>query len=184
MTRRAEYKNIEKDAIQWDDDFNQNLLNLGLNDFPIRLPIHIGDESDITTTFPPGRWKYCILLVDHTSLGQSLYLSGGTTWGRLVVLSTPITPTAQTYERKNLIQIQNGDINYKAIFDINYNVLGQSGAGPLTNPMNFPIHAGDETDLETTFPAVDWDNCGICVYNTTLGFSLYTSNSVIWKRQF
>jgi len=179
MPRKPDLQAIEPDSINWDSDYNKNLLTLGLNHFPIRLPKHIGDETDITTTFPPGRWTHCILLVDDTSDGQSIYLSDGTTWSRLVALSTAITPSAQTYETPRLVEIQNGDINFDVIIDNNETVLGKSDF-----PFTFPTHTGDETDLETSFPAAEWENCAILVYNTTLGASLYTSNGTAWKRQF
>jgi len=179
MTREIELINITRDLIQWDWDYNTNLLVLGLNNFPMKLPVHAGDQTDIATFFPPGRWFHCILLVDDTVNGQSIYLSDGTSWTRLVALSTAITPSAQTYETPRLVEIPNGDINFNIIMSDNNFVLGKTNF-----PFKLPTHAGDETDLETLLPAVEWDNCCILVYNTTLGASLYTSDATIWKRQF
>jgi len=179
MSREPNLEAINPNSLNWDSDYNKNLLVLGLNNFPIRFPKHIGDQTDITSTFPPGRWTHCILLVDDTVNGQSIYLSDGTTWSRLVALATAITPSAQTYEIPRLVEIQNGDINFDVIISNNDSVLGKADF-----PFTLPTHAGDETDLETLLPAVDWRNCGILVYNTTLGASLYTSNGTVWKRQF
>lgn len=179
MTRRPEIGTLAKNSTGWDNDYNKTLLHLGLNNFPIRLPVHIGDESDIATTFLANRFTHCILLVDDTSEGWSIYLSNGTTWNRLVALNNLVSPTPQTYKRRNLTQIQNGDINFVGIFEINNIVLGKYDL-----PINLPIHSGDETDLETLLPADNWQHCGILVYNTTLGASFYTSDGSTWKRQF
>lgn len=179
MPRKPNLEAIAPDSLNWDSDYNKNLLTLGLNNFPMRLPKHIGDETDITSTFPPGRWSHCILLVDDTSNGQSIYLCDGTAWNRLVALATAITPSVQIYETPVLVEVQNGDINFEVILENNNSVLGKANF-----PMSFPAHTGDETDLETLLPAIDWENCSILVYNTTLGASLYTSDGTIWKRQF
>lgn len=182
MARRPELTPIEPDILNWDNDINKNLLILGLNNFPMRLPFHIGDETDLATILRPTRFAYCIILVDDTTNGWSIYLSNGTTWNRLTGLDIPTTPVPQTYERHNLTQLENGDFNFTGLFGIfgdNYENLGS-----LNSPFVLPVHAGDETNLETIFPASNWQHCCILVYDTSFSASFYTSDGIIWKRQF
>lgn len=43
-------------------------------------------------------------------------------------------------------------------------------------------HSGDESDLESTFPAASYDRCSIWVNHSTLGWSLYVSDGTAWVR--
>lgn len=177
--RTPELVQIPRDSLHWDSTYNYNLQVLGINEFPMKFPVHSGDETDITTIFPPGRYTHCILLVNHTTLDQTMYLSNGTTWSQLIALGTLITPTTQTYRKKRLTILQHGTTSFIDTIEENDRKLGKNDQS-----FKLPAHTGDETDLETKFPADNWKNCGILVYNTTLGVSLYTSDGIIWKRQF
>jgi len=43
-------------------------------------------------------------------------------------------------------------------------------------------HDGDETDLETTWPAADWPNCQAAYTHSGGGLRLAWSNGVAWVR--
>lgn len=57
----------------------------------------------------------------------------------------------------------------------NFDVLGGSG-----DPVPVPRHAGDETDLQTTFPAASFAECQIWVAHSTLGLVLAYSDGTSW----
>lgn len=48
------------------------------------------------------------------------------------------------------------------------------------NPFGGAEHAGDETDLEATYPAASFDRCFIWVDHTTLGWARYVSDGTAW----
>lgn len=47
-------------------------------------------------------------------------------------------------------------------------------------PLPIALHAGDESDLETTFPAASYDRCLIWVNHTVDGWKIYFSNGTVW----
>jgi hypothetical protein len=55
-------------------------------------------------------------------------------------------------------------------------VLGRAG-----EPVPLPLHTGDESDLQTTFAAADYDQCQIWVDHTTLGRVLAWSDGSSWQ---
>lgn len=54
----------------------------------------------------------------------------------------------------------------------------------LVNDGPFPVHehTGDQTDLESTFPAASHDRCLVWVDHTSEGWNLYMSNGSAWLR--
>lgn len=84
-------KNDIDSGIQgWDgkiDDNDEVLFN-----GPLPIHEHVGDETDLQATFPAASFDRCMVMVDHSSLGWSIYSSDGTVWRRIALL----TPTAVT----------------------------------------------------------------------------------------
>jgi len=61
------------------DDNDEALFNA-----PLPVHVHTGNESNLASTFPAASYDRCIVVVNHSTLGWSLYASDGTTWQRLV----------------------------------------------------------------------------------------------------
>lgn len=72
-------KNDIDSGIQgWDgkiDDNDEAVFNT-----PIPIHEHTGDESDIASTFSAAAYDRCLVWVDHTVMGWTLYWSDGTIW--------------------------------------------------------------------------------------------------------
>lgn len=49
-------------------------------------------------------------------------------------------------------------------------------------PIPIHEHAGDETDLASTFAVASYDRCAVWVNDTTHGWSLYVSDGTNWVR--
>lgn len=79
-------------------------------------------------------------------------------------MSTPIIPAIPSG--------QSWDAPLNEALDI----LGRAG-----EPVPVPLHAGDESDLQTTFAAADYDQCQIWVDHTTLGRVLAWSDGSSWQ---
>jgi hypothetical protein len=62
----------------WDAEVNTN--NAILRDAPFPIHEHVGDESDLQSTFAAAAYDRCLVWVDHTVLGWTLYVSDGTNW--------------------------------------------------------------------------------------------------------
>ena len=77
MTRPT--KNDIDSGIQgWDgkiDDNDDALFNA-----PLPIHEHTGDETDIEATFPAAAHDRCLVWINHTVLGFTLYISDGTSW--------------------------------------------------------------------------------------------------------
>ncbi len=50
---------------------------------PMPVPEHSGDESDLDATFPPAQYDRCLVMVNHSVSGWSLYMSTGAAWARV-----------------------------------------------------------------------------------------------------
>ena len=50
----------------------------------------------------------------------------------------------------------------------------------LDSPVPFPVHSGDESDLESTYPAASYDKCWIWVDHTVDGWVIYESDGTDW----
>lgn len=64
----------------WDgavDDNDEIALNA-----PFPIHEHTGDESDLQATFAAAAYDRCLVWVDHTTLGWSVYVSDGVAWQR------------------------------------------------------------------------------------------------------
>jgi hypothetical protein len=72
------------------DDNDEVLFN-----GPLPIHVHTGDETDLAATFPVASYDRCIVVVNHSALGWTLYASDGTTWQRLVKFAA-IAVTALT----------------------------------------------------------------------------------------
>lgn len=62
----------------WDALLNDNLILL--LDKPIPLPDPGVTESNVASTYPPASYAECVLWVNHSVVGKSLYWSDGTNW--------------------------------------------------------------------------------------------------------
>lgn len=77
MTRFARLT-INNGENAWDAKANSMFQNL--LDRPIPIPQHSGDESDLASTWAASSYDRCMIWVDHTVRGWTLYWSNGTTW--------------------------------------------------------------------------------------------------------
>lgn len=69
---------IDNGTNAWDSKVNTNFQNLFNRPLPVAL--HTGDESDIESTFPAAQYDKCLIWVDHSMDGWTLYYSDGSTW--------------------------------------------------------------------------------------------------------
>jgi len=86
---RPSKNDIDSGIQGWDgkmDDNDEALFNA-----PLPIHEHTGDESDVATDFPPGSYDRCMVWVDHTTLGWSLYVSDGSAWNRLLSVDSIAT---------------------------------------------------------------------------------------------
>lgn len=75
---RPEMTPINNGAQGWDALVNDNLSQL--YEGPLPLMVHTGDETDLEATFPAAQYEDCLIWVDHTALGKTLYRSTGSVW--------------------------------------------------------------------------------------------------------
>lgn len=81
---RPSKNDIDSGIQGWDakiDDNDEALFNA-----PLPIHQHTGDESDLEATFPAAAHDRCHVMVDHTSLGWSLYVSSGSAWVRMLAV--------------------------------------------------------------------------------------------------
>lgn len=50
----------------------------------------------------------------------------------------------------------------------------------LSQPYPLPVHAGNETNLEATYPAAGFDQCVIWVNHSVFSWTLYVSLNSVW----
>lgn len=74
-------------------------------------------------------------------------------------------PTRQT--------IDNGTNAWDSKINTNFQNL-------FNRPLPIALHTGDETDLEATFPAAQYDKCLIWVDHSVDGWVIYSSNGTSW----
>ena len=75
---RPQKSDIDNGIQGWDakvDDNDEIILN-----GPMPIHEHVGDETDLASTFAPGAYDRCLVWVNHTTLGWTLYVSDGTAW--------------------------------------------------------------------------------------------------------
>lgn len=77
--------------------------------------------------------------------------------------------------RPTRLTVDNGTNAWDAKFNSNFQNL-------YDRPLPVALHTGDETDLQTTFPAAQYDKCLIWVDHTTDGWLLYYSNGTSWAK--
>lgn len=70
--------------------------------------------------------------------------------------------------------ISAGQQSWDALVNSNFNAL-------FTNPTPIPLHTGNETNLQSTFAANQYDKCLIWVNHTVRGSTLYASDGTTWK---
>lgn len=51
----------------------------------------------------------------------------------------------------------------------------------FVRPIPIPIHSGDESNLQSTYPANQYDRCLIWVNDTVEGWVIYISNGTTWE---
>ena len=81
---RPTWNDIESEEQSWDADIQDNFENLSDRPWPVYE--HAGDESDLASTFTANLYDRCMVMVNHTTLGWSIYFSDGTNWVRTGVL--------------------------------------------------------------------------------------------------
>ncbi len=81
---RPSKNDIDSGIQNWDgkmDDNDEALMNA-----PIPIHEHTGDETDLASTFAAAAYDRCMVWVDDTSEGWSLYVSDGTAWNRMLAV--------------------------------------------------------------------------------------------------
>ncbi len=74
---------IDADLEGWDGPINDFALIARDKPFPIALLV--GTEAVLEATFPAAQYAQCLINVNHTTLGWTLYYSTGTTWKKVTV---------------------------------------------------------------------------------------------------
>ena len=70
---------VDNGVNSWDSLLNDNLIEL----FDAPLPIHTSaslTESNVQSTFPAASFDRCLVWVNHSVVGYTLYWSDGTAW--------------------------------------------------------------------------------------------------------
>ncbi len=75
--------------------------------------------------------------------------------------------------RPTRIEIDNGTAAWDTVVNDDFTYL-------FDRPLAIAEHAGDESDLEATFPAASYDRCLIWVDHSTDGWTIYFSDGAIW----
>jgi hypothetical protein len=107
-----------RDTIQngvngWDATINDNLIRLF--DRPLPVHEHTGDESDLAATFAAASYDNCLVWVDHTVDGWTLYHSDGSTWASLssrlglTFLDSADTPSSYSGQGGKLAAVNVGE---------------------------------------------------------------------------
>jgi hypothetical protein len=73
----------------WDAAVTDNFEVFTLAPWPVYQKT-AGNESDLSTVFPPGSYDRCVLFVNHSTLGWTPYFSNGTTWEIIAVQGTSV----------------------------------------------------------------------------------------------
>lgn len=63
----------------WDAAINDNNTKISEQPFPIHESASL-TEANVTATFPPSAYDRCLVWVNHTVIGYTLYESDGTRW--------------------------------------------------------------------------------------------------------
>lgn len=112
---RPTRQTIDNGTNAWDSKVNTNFQNLFNRPLPVAL--HTGDESDLESTFPAAQYDKCLIWVEHTVDGWTLYYSDGTIWdvlttggggggGPMSIQSVSTTATINSTE--NLLAVCSG----------------------------------------------------------------------------
>ena len=78
---RPTKNNIDSGIQSWDgkiDDNDEALFNA-----PLPIHEHTGDETDLQTTFAAAAYDRCVVMVDDTTYGWTMFQSNGTAWVRM-----------------------------------------------------------------------------------------------------
>jgi len=106
---------IDNGTLGWDASVNTNFQYL--LDRPLAIALHAGDQTDLEATFPAASYDKCLIWVDHTVNGWTLYYSNGSSWaefstggggggGPMTVQSVSTTDTLDSDE--NLLEVCSG----------------------------------------------------------------------------
>lgn len=74
----------------WDGPMDDNFEVLFNG--PLPMPVHSGTEANLASTYPASSYDRCWIMVNHSILGWTVYVSDGTNWS----LQGKLTPTALT----------------------------------------------------------------------------------------
>lgn len=78
--------------------------------------------------------------------------------------------------RPTRLTVSNGESAWDSKVNTNFQNI-------LDKPFPLPRHTGDESDLESTFPAANYDQCWIWVDHSTDGWTIYISDGTDWNAQ-
>lgn len=101
----------------WDGEMDDNDEVLFNGPFPMHQ--HTGNESDLASTYPANQYDRCWIMVNHSTLGWTYYVSDGTNWqleGRLTATAiTALTDSTGGTANDTLVAISgtgdDADIN-------------------------------------------------------------------------
>lgn len=107
-----------RDTIQsgvngWDASVNDNFTRTF--DRPIAIHEHVGDESDLASTFPAASYDNCLVWVNHTVDGWTPYHSDGSTWDKLferfsaAFTASTDTPANYTSDALKFVRVNAGE---------------------------------------------------------------------------
>lgn len=161
---------IENGLNGWDATINDNLIKVF--DGPFAIHEHTGDESDLQATFPAASYDRCLVWVDHSVDGWTLYQSDGSSWAEFAAASTFLdlsdAPSSYSGEQGKLVAVNSGETalefidpatvgttDFTGLDDTPGSYSGQAG-------QTLKVNAG-ETALEFTALTADAQNLPIVV---------------------
>jgi hypothetical protein len=80
---RPTIPSIDADLEGWDAPIN-DFAGI-VRDKPLPVALHGGTEANLEATFPAAQYTQCLINVNHSSLGWTLYYSTGTVWKKVTV---------------------------------------------------------------------------------------------------
>lgn len=78
--------------------------------------------------------------------------------------------------RPENVPMQAGVAGWDSIANDNFSKI-------LDTPYPIPLHSGDQTDLEATYPAASYDKCWVFVEHTVDGWTIYESDGTNWAQK-
>lgn len=153
-------ENVQSGLNGWEGSINNNFVKLF--DRPVPVFLHTGDETDLETGFPAAGYEEALCVVNHTTLGLTLYLvdknhpSGSAKWIPLgAYLSNPpvVANTSQTldWDARQVISNPGGPITLTLrpagqvpgkvinVKNVSTNTVTLSAASNIDGAVSYPI---------------------------------------------